>query len=117
MKVYIVFDNNNLPVDVYSSQKGAEQRISEVDFDDWYFQGYTVIEDITEMKPITEVAKKEFDPLDLDDKMPFGKYKGYTLSEVIEVDPSYLEWCCNNLNVKVTEDVKEYIKYVKGGKN
>lgn len=115
MKVFIVLDDDSNIIGVYSSQRGAMDKVSEDE--NYNVNSYEVIEDVTEMKPITEIAKKEYNPLDLDDKMPFGKYRGYTLSDIIEVDPDYLEWCCNNTKVKITEDVKEYIKYVKGGKD
>jgi len=26
-------------------------------------------------------------------KLPFGKNKGMTIAELIDVDPAYLEWC------------------------
>lgn len=35
--------------------------------------------------------------IQLDDEMPFGKYKGKTLREVIESDKSYIEWVINNV--------------------
>ena len=38
--------------------------------------------------------------IELYDVMPFGKYKGKTLREVVEADQSYIDWVVNN--------VKEY---------
>lgn len=35
--------------------------------------------------------------IELDDTMPFGKYKGKTLQEVIDTDKSYIEWVVNNV--------------------
>lgn len=32
---------------------------------------------------------------DLAPRMPFGKYRGKTVSEVLEQDPSYLRWFCD----------------------
>ena len=34
---------------------------------------------------------------DRDYVMPFGKYKGSTLEEIYIEDPSYLEWCVDEL--------------------
>ena len=33
-----------------------------------------------------------------DTKFTFGKYEGKTLQEVIEIQPSYIEWCAINLD-------------------
>jgi hypothetical protein len=38
--------------------------------------------------------------VELDDALPFGKYKGKTLREVLETDKSYIDWVITN--------VKEY---------
>lgn len=35
--------------------------------------------------------------IELNDTMPFGKYKGKTLQEVIDTDKSYIEWVVNNV--------------------
>jgi hypothetical protein len=37
---------------------------------------------------------KEFS---LSDKLTFGKYKGYTIEEILEDDPSYLEWAIDEI--------------------
>ena len=33
-------------------------------------------------------------------KMPFGKYKEYLISEVVSLDPDYVEWCIDNFDNK-----------------
>lgn len=35
---------------------------------------------------------------DLETVFTFGKFKGKTLREVFEIQPSYVEWCCINLD-------------------
>lgn len=44
--------------------------------------------------------KQKNEPLDLymDDSLPFGKYKGKTLSEVMYEDQSYADWLDNNID-------------------
>jgi hypothetical protein len=42
---------------------------------------------------------------------PFGKYSGKTAAEVFDIDPKYLFWAYNNMNVKskmLSEELKEY---------
>ena len=42
---------------------------------------------------------------DLDDELSFGKYKGKTVEEVLEDDPTYLRWCLENVPSFVVDDV------------
>ena len=28
---------------------------------------------------------------------PYGKYRGYPLEDVVELDPHYVRWCCDEL--------------------
>lgn len=41
-------------------------------------------------------------------QMPFGKYKGETLSRILELDKPYLEWCIQNLH---DEDLVDRIQF------
>jgi len=41
-----------------------------------------------------------YKPLRLGDKMPFGKYKGLTIKEIITKDYNYFKWLENQTNVK-----------------
>lgn len=41
----------------------------------------------------------------LEDTFPFGKYKGEQIEDVIEDDPSYLEWVVENDVFNLDEDV------------
>lgn len=38
--------------------------------------------------------KKEFS---LEDKLAFGKYKGYLIEEIIDDDPNYIEWAIDEI--------------------
>lgn len=47
---------------------------------------------------------------DLDTKIPFGKYRGFDIEDVINSDPSYIDWMIrtfpqseNTFSVEVTE--------------
>ena len=33
----------------------------------------------------------------LDTILPFGKYKGKTVEQVLEIDPTYIRWCLENI--------------------
>lgn len=37
-------------------------------------------------------------PFKLNDKITFGKHKGLTIKEIIEDDPSYLEWALDEVD-------------------
>ena len=44
------------------------------------------------------------------DKITFGKYKDYTISEVIEDDPKWLDWAIRKVEFfNVTEEVRELV--------
>jgi hypothetical protein len=50
----------------------------------------------------------------LDTKYSFGKYVGKTLREIIEIQPSYIDWCAINLeHFYIDEDVIDEIKALK----
>lgn len=38
------------------------------------------------------------EPLDLDDTVTFGKHKGLTVEDVMEVDPGWLKWAMENVD-------------------
>ena len=47
----------------------------------------------------------------IDDAFTFGKYRNMTLSDIIEFDPNYIEWCQKNTqNVLFLDSVVEEIK-------
>jgi len=45
----------------------------------------------------------------LDDCFVFGKHVGEQLEDVIEDDPGYIEWCCENQVVSFDEEALELI--------
>ena len=45
--------------------------------------------------------------LELDDTMPFGKYKGWTIRDILADDASYLRWFIGNVNSIGLDDVVE----------
>lgn len=46
-----------------------------------------------------------FPKLGLDDVMPFGKYKGEQIEDLIEDHPEYLAWCFDNNVVEFNNSV------------
>jgi uncharacterized protein (DUF3820 family) len=52
-----------------------------------------------------------FKPLALDDALPFGKYKDWDVSMVIDADPDYLDWARSNTSLQFTEDVIEQLEF------
>ena len=47
--------------------------------------------------------------LGLDSVFIFGKHKGDQVEDVIEDDPGYIEWCCDNEVVIFDEETLELI--------
>lgn len=46
--------------------------------------------------------------LGLDDSMPFGKHKGSQIEDLVEDNPSYIRWLCeNSTHVEFDEAVLE----------
>lgn len=51
---------------------------------------------------------KKYPPLGLNSTMPFGKYKGVTIRELIKKDQQYLNWLTENTSVEISyEQVKQ----------
>jgi len=46
---------------------------------------------------------------DMDDLMPFGKYKGTEIEEIIEDDPQYMVWAVENMSIQFSEEVLEIV--------
>jgi DNA polymerase III epsilon subunit-like protein len=60
-------------------------------------------------KPAFKI-KKEYDEVDVDSILPFGKYKGEIFSEVVKKDKNYLQWCLENVSgLKLTENAKNLV--------
>lgn len=45
----------------------------------------------------------------LEDHFTFGKHNGSQLEDVIDDDPDYIEWCCENEIVVFDEEALELI--------
>lgn len=51
---------------------------------------------------------------DLDSPFAFGKYEGKTIRQIVDLQPSYIDWCATNLeHFYISEDVIEEIKKIK----
>ncbi len=54
---------------------------------------------------------EEKDIYGLQDKIPFGKFKGITIKEIVESNSSYLDWALKNVqNFKLTDEVLVVIR-------
>lgn len=50
----------------------------------------------------------------LDTEFTFGKYEGKTVKEIIEIQPTYLDWCAINLDhFFISDEIIEEIKVIK----
>lgn len=54
--------------------------------------------------------------LSLDFKLNFGKYRGRTIDEILDEDPTYIRWCIDNiywfkLSKEDEETVRTYADY------
>jgi hypothetical protein len=43
-----------------------------------------------------------------DEALSFGKYEGKTPLEVVDIDPCYIIWLCENSIVEVSSDLLNY---------
>lgn len=106
MKVYVLFDDKEI-VNIYTSYSDANNDsllgIKRT------VKAYEVIPSDTEIKSITEVDKKVYDPKHMDSSMPFGKYSGKTIGDIIEEDPGYIKWAVNNLNFSIDEECMDFL--------
>jgi hypothetical protein len=63
----------------------------------------------TKEKPEFKI-KKQYNEVDVDSVLPFGKYKGEIFSDVIKKDKNYLQWCLENVTgLKLTENAKNLV--------
>ena len=50
----------------------------------------------------------------LDTEFTFGKYEGKTVKEILEIQPTYLDWCAINLDhFYISDEIIEEIKAIK----
>jgi len=51
----------------------------------------------------------------IENRFNFGKYNGLSLSDVMEINPSYLEWClsnCDGVNILIEDNVISQLRMV-----
>lgn len=110
MKVYVVFDNKMKSiVTIHSTKRSAEESIGmRKDFQ--VVEEYEVINADTKFKSITETQERVYDPKHMDSYMPFGKYQGIRIDELIERDPKYIKWAVDNLNFSIDEECQEFLQ-------
>lgn len=49
----------------------------------------------------------KYPPLSLNSKLPFGKYRGRIVRDIIKEDTQYIEWLVNNTSVEINFDEVE----------
>lgn len=49
-------------------------------------------------------------PLNYEDVLPIGKYRGEMVGAICNDDPSYIFWMINNTDVKFVSEVVEYVE-------
>lgn len=107
MKVFVLLKEDNSIINIYSH---AQDAISETaKYKGSRVEEYTVINNDTDLKPITSVDTKVYDAKNMDSFMPFGKYKGKAIGDIIEEDPCYIRWAVNNLNFSINEECLDFL--------
>ena len=64
----------------------------------------------TKFKSISETNERIYEPKHMDSYMPFGKYQGKRIDELIEDDPKYVKWAMDNLNFSIDEECQEFLE-------
>ena len=55
--------------------------------------------------------KNKYPPLSLEDAMPYGQYrKKKTIEQVIDEDPKYMKYCCEELELQLDNEAWEYLQ-------
>lgn len=110
MQVYILCQKYPAQIiDVFSDAKAVREMI-EKDADKYYCIEKTLIDSPVKMKSMVAVNEKVYDPKHFNDPMPFGKYKGKTIGDIIQEDPSYLSWCVDNLSFELDDECIELME-------
>lgn len=82
--------------------------IREVIDEDWQYIRWAVIDSqrlLADVDKIVEYHESKVKPIEPNDIITFGKYKGRTLLEIFTEDPQYLRWLqTNNPDFKVNWD-------------
>lgn len=109
MKVYVLIKKKPYElVDIYADKQQAFEA-TKIDVNNFFIIEKEVIYKDTQMKSMKELDKKVYEPKHFNDLMPFGKYKGRTIGDIIQYDPNYLLWCCDNLSFEVDEECLDLI--------
>lgn len=110
MKVYVVQLLPTLEIiNIHSTYKSAQEDFN-IDPKNRICREYEVISADTKFKSITETADRVYDPKHMDSYMPFGKYQGIRIDELIERDPKYIKWAVDNLNFSIDEECQEFLQ-------
>lgn len=110
MKVYIVQLIPTLEIiNIHSTLKSAKEEY-DIDPSNRICREYEVINADTKFKSITETQERVYDPKHMDSYMPFGKYQGIRIDELIERDPKYVKWAIDNLNFSIDEECQEFLQ-------
>lgn len=110
MQVYVLCDRESDEIlAVYADAKAIQQKIAQ-NVDKFYCVERTLLTEQQQFRSMLDINKKEYDPLHYKSAMPFGKYKGKMVGEIVNEDPSYLQWCMDNLSTSFDEEVIDLIK-------
>lgn len=113
MKVYVVCQKNPAKiVDVYSDMRAVREVLSK-DPNNLYSIEKPLLESAQNMKSIADVNEKCYEPKHFNSIMPFGKYKGQLIGDIIRDDPSYLLWCVDTLSFEIDEECQELLEFSK----
>lgn len=75
-------------------------------------QSYTLILMINTCAERCTMEKSKYPAIGLSDKMPFGKYKGTEVEEILQDDSRYLVWLLESTDTNFTQEVIDLIEQV-----
>ena len=109
MKVYILIKKKPYElVNVYANEQLANETVAN-NPDNFYIITKEVVYKETNIKSMYNINEKVYEPKHFNNTMPFGKYKGRLIGDIIQEDPSYLLWCCKNLSFELDEECLDLI--------
>ena len=111
MRVFVLCKTNPQEVvNVYTDMQTVRELISK-DPDNLYCVEKDLIDTTTKMKSMIDINEKVYEPKHFNSIMPFGKYKGQLLGDIIRDDPHYLSWCKDNLSFEMDEECLNLLEY------
>lgn len=114
MQVYVLCDKKtDKVVDVYSDMRAVRELCAN-NPKMYYCVEKTLLDVAPKLKTMIEVNEKVYEPKHYKSIMPFGKYKGQIIGDIIQSDPSYLLWCKDNLTFDLDDSCLELINYSLG---